>query len=81
MIRNKWLSIFAGVLAVAAACFLGIALYIFINPGSVSALLTVTSFRLLKSELEKLPPGISLTVLAPKYRDSPFVRGPLVILS
>ena len=36
MIHNKWLSIFAGVLAVAAACFLGIALYIFINPGSVS---------------------------------------------
>ena len=36
MIRNKWLSIFAGVLAVVAACFLGIALYIFINPGSVS---------------------------------------------
>ena len=36
MIRNKWLSIFAGVLAVAAACFLGIALYIFINQGSGS---------------------------------------------
>ena len=36
MIRNKWLSIFAGVLAVVAACFLGIALYIFITPGSVS---------------------------------------------
>ena len=36
MIRNKWLSIFAGVLAVVAACFLGVALYIFINPGSVS---------------------------------------------
>ena len=34
MIRNKWLSIFAGVLAVAAACFLGIALYIFINSRS-----------------------------------------------
>jgi hypothetical protein len=33
---GKGLSIFAGVLAVAAACFLGIALYIFINPGSVS---------------------------------------------
>lgn len=36
MIRDKWLSIFAGVLAVAAACFLGIALYIFINSGSGS---------------------------------------------
>ena len=36
MIHNKWLSIFAGVLAVAAACFLGIALYIFMNPGSGS---------------------------------------------
>ena len=36
MIRDKWLSIFAGVLAVAAACFLGIALYIFMNPGSGS---------------------------------------------
>ena len=36
MIRDKWLSIFAGALAVVAACFLGIALYIFINSGSVS---------------------------------------------
>ena len=36
MIRGKWLSIFAGVLAVVSACFLGIALYIFINSRSGS---------------------------------------------
>ena len=34
--RRKGLSVFAGVLAVVAACFLGIALYIFINTRSVS---------------------------------------------
>ena len=34
--KGKGLSIFAGVLAVVAACFLGIALYVFINSGSGS---------------------------------------------